>query len=157
MTCQPYRDELFSATLGGGTTLNGRPVRVADCALGDAMVAYGASSKPHLQAPCFRGLAAVQRECRGTRNLGAAALHMAYVACGRLAAFWQLDLNAWDLAAGALLIAEAGGVVTDASGEPYSLATRDVLATNGNAALREALHATLRRADALTHDAAEEG
>ena len=145
--------ELFAATLGGGTTLNGKRVSVTDKGLADGLVGYGASSREALHGPCFRGVIAVQKEARGTRNLGAAALHLAYVACGRLAAFWQLDLNAWDLAAGALLVTEAGGAVGDLDGSAYALATRDMLATNGSAALREKLHATLREARAVAPDA----
>ena len=63
--------------------------------------------------------------------MGSAALHMAYVAAGRLDGFWENDLNAWDLLAGAVLVQAAGGTVTEADGSPYTLATRHVVATNG--------------------------
>ena len=83
------------------------------------------------------GVRAVTDVSRGARSLGSAALHLAYVSAGRFTGFWELDLSSWDLAAGSLLVAEAGGAVTDTRGAPYDLTTRDVLATNG----RETVHA----------------
>jgi myo-inositol-1(or 4)-monophosphatase len=81
--------------------------------------------------------------CRGNRNFGTAALHLAYVAAGRLSAFFQLDLHAWDIAAGALLVKEAGGRVDDAAGRPYSLRTRNICITNGQPGLHAELLAHL--------------
>ncbi|MNY57622.1 Inositol-1-monophosphatase [compost metagenome] len=68
---------------------------------------------------------------RNIRVAGSAALHLAYVAAGRLSGFWEIGLNAWDIAAGALLIQESGGLVTDTEGKPYHLGVRSVLASNG--------------------------
>ncbi|NQX66905.1 hypothetical protein HQN90_12300 [Paenibacillus alba] len=74
-------------------------------------------------------------QCRTIRSLGSAARHLAYVASGRLHAFWENGLNAWDIAAGVLLIQEAGGKMTDTKGNAYSLLTTDVVGSNGPAHL----------------------
>jgi myo-inositol-1(or 4)-monophosphatase len=79
------------------------------------------------------------KDVRAVRSLGSACLHLAWTAAGRCTGFWELDLNAWDLAAGALLVAEAGGRVTDTRGEAYTLSTRDMLATNGAPAVHDGL------------------
>ncbi len=83
------------------------------------------------------GLRAMSKTTRGCRSLGSAATHLAYVAAGRFTGFWELDLSSWDLAAGSLLVQEAGGYVTDTRGKPYTLLTRDCLATNGSPAIHE--------------------
>lgn len=78
-----------------------------------------------------RGVDAVTAISRGCRSLGSAALHLSYTACGRLTGFWELDLSAWDITAGSLIVQEAGGKVTDTRGADYTLRTRDVFASNG--------------------------
>jgi myo-inositol-1(or 4)-monophosphatase len=127
----PMRDEMFSGVTGGIATVNGLPVQVSD--VPDVFSAVLASGFP---TGDFRGKNAEQirrfgHHARNVRAMGSAALHMAYVAAGRLDGFWENDLNAWDLLAGAVLVQVAGGVVTDADDRPYSLATRHVVATNG--------------------------
>ena len=137
----PYREETFTATRGGGAFLNGARLRVAapPPTLGAAVMSVGFHSDAAVGAIMMRGAAAMLQQCRGIRNLGSAALHLAYVAAGRLAGFWELDLSSWDIAAGFLLVAEAGGVVTDMRGAPYALATRDVIATAGGQLHADAL------------------
>lgn len=126
----PFLDELFTAVRGRGATFNGAPMRAAGTSgLGQALFAVGFHSNEAVGQTMMRGAAAMLRHVRGVRNLGSAALHLAYVAAGRLDGFWELDLSSWDLAAGCLLVLEAGGRVSDMRGAPYSLAVRDVFAT----------------------------
>ena len=89
--------------------------------------------------------------CRGLRSLGSAALMMAYVAAGRFAGFYEHELCAWDLAAGSLLVTEAGGVCTDMRGEPFSLLVRDPLVTCGPEIHTQTL-ALLKQANAQYSD-----
>lgn len=152
----PYRGETFTAVKGGGAWLNGARLAVSPAAaLGDATLAYGLHHRPEVARCMLRGLTAVTGACRGARSLGSAALHLAYVAAGRLEGFWELGLSAWDIAAGALLVAEAGGRVTDTRGAAYALTTRDVMATCGAPGVHDALLAALRDAgaDSIREDA----
>jgi myo-inositol-1(or 4)-monophosphatase len=129
---EPFRDELFTAIRGEGAFLNGAPISVSrETEMKGALFGYGLHSQAHVQATMVKGVGAICSVARGGRNLGSAALHLAYVSCGRLTGFWELDLSSWDLAAGSLLVQEAGGIATDTRGAPYSLLTRDMLATNG--------------------------
>ncbi|MDF2716159.1 MAG: myo-inositol-monophosphatase [Paenibacillus sp.] len=144
----PNRDELFVAEKGKGVYVKGKRMNVsAEAKLSDALIATGfpADSKSALPAN-MKGLEAVVPKARNVRVAGSAALHMAYVAAGRLSGFWEIGLNSWDIAAGALLVQEAGGQVTDTAGQPYTLAVRHVLATNG--AIHEELRQTLAQARA---------
>lgn len=135
----PLRDEMFSATAGIGAYLNGQRLAVSTVdSVAEAVLASG------FPTGTFRGRSAEQirrfgNHARNVRALGSAALHLAYVAAGRLDGFWENDLNAWDLCAGAVLVQEAGGRVTDSDGGGYTLATRHVVATNGR------IHALLLR------------
>lgn len=127
----PMRDEMFTGIQGKGAMLNEAPVRVSD--VDDLSTALLASGFP---TGAYRGKNAEQirrfgQHARNVRAFGSAALHLAYVAAGRLDGFWENDLNAWDLLAGAVLIKAAGGEITDAKGAPYTLETRHVAATNG--------------------------
>jgi myo-inositol-1(or 4)-monophosphatase len=126
----PMRDELFTAEKGKGAYLNGQPIRVSgEDSLAESMMATGfshASMEDHL-----RSLMQMASRFRSIRNGGAAALHLAYIAAGRLTGYWELGLNPWDLAAGVLLVKEAGGEVTDTLGQPFDLTVRNMLATNG--------------------------
>eukprot|EP00904_Undaria_pinnatifida_P013326 jgi/Undpi1/9123/HiC_scaffold_26.g11581.m1 len=127
----PYRDELFTATRGNGAFLNGIKMQVGDQAsVGEATVACGAPPGQLALGPCVRGMAALAPHVRTTRMLGSAAIMLAWVACGRLTSYWEPDLNSWDIAAGALLIQEAGGKMSDIDGSPYSVSTRAIIGSN---------------------------
>ena len=142
----PFRDELFESVAGGATTLNGASVRVDDATdVGDAVVAAGSPPSARSMAPSLRGVCAISPHVRTVRMLGSAAIMMAWVACGRLSAYFEPDLNAWDTAAGALLIRGAGGRVTGLDGEEYVLKTRTLLCSNG--ATHGKLLSMLRSAD----------
>ena len=127
----PMRDEMFSASIPSGATLNGTPISVSgETQLGNAVLASG------FPTGAYRGKNAEQirrfgHHVRNVRALGSAAIHLAYVAAGRLDGFWENDLNAWDVTAGATLVRLAGGHVTDVDGNPFSLETRHIAATNG--------------------------
>ncbi|RUS46581.1 inositol monophosphatase [Cohnella sp. AR92] len=142
----PSRDELFVAERGKGAYVHGKRMSVSkEPALRQSLVATGLPADHEASLP--RNLKQIQALAPQVRNLrvaGSAALHMAYVAAGRLSGFWEIGLNSWDLAAGALLIEEAGGVVSDQSGEPYHLGVRDVLASNG--LIHDELRAALEKA-----------
>jgi myo-inositol-1(or 4)-monophosphatase len=124
--------ELFSATAGGGARLSGHPIAVstiADPAL--AIIGTGFPFKtPHLVDEYVRSLPVVMRDVAGIRRAGSAALDLADVACGRFDGFWELTLAPWDIAAGILLVREAGGVVTDASGAPATVSHTSIVAGN---------------------------
>jgi myo-inositol-1(or 4)-monophosphatase len=132
----PAKDELFAAREGAGTTLNGAPVRVStDRDLAQAIVGTGIphSSGLHRHAAYLPRLAAAMKEAAGIRRMGAAALDMAYVAAGRFAAYFEAGVKPWDIAAGAVLVREAGGVVTEPDGgDGDFIASGEVLATNGH-------------------------
>lgn len=121
--------EVFSATAGGGAFLNGSPIRVGAEALSDAVVATGFAPNEASLRPMVRGIAAVGARARTVRMLGSAAIMLAWVACGRLSAYFEADLNAWDTAAGVLIVREAGGIVTDLCGQPFQIATRPIIAS----------------------------
>jgi len=138
--------ELFTATLGGGARRAGQPIRVSEITEpGRALVATGLpwSSDDDI-ARYMVSLPKVMRATAGIRRAGAAALDLADVACGRYDAFWELRLNAWDMAAGALLIREAGGVVTTAEGDPCPVAETSLVC--GNPTMHAWLLDTLRAA-----------
>ena len=115
----PVKNELFTASKGRGAFLNDRRVRVSKCVrLGDALVGTGFPFKEIDNIERYSGqLKQLMQKSAGVRRAGAAALDLAYVACGRLDAFWEIGLSPWDMAAGALMITEAGGLVGDLSGE----------------------------------------
>jgi myo-inositol-1(or 4)-monophosphatase len=115
----PVDDECFSAARGEGARMNGRPIRVTACpSLDRAMVATGFSYEAEQRARQGELLTRLLPRVRDIRRAGAAALDLAYVACGRVDAFFERGLKRWDEAAGRLLVSEAGGVVEDLDGEP---------------------------------------
>jgi myo-inositol-1(or 4)-monophosphatase len=134
--------ELFTALSGGGARRNGQAMRVSSIEEPiRALVATGFPFKHGDQVDGYlRGFGAVMRETAGVRRPGAAALDLADVACGRFDAFWELSLAPWDVAAGILLIREAGGVVTDVRGEPAVVAHTSIVAGN------PAMHAWMMKA-----------
>jgi myo-inositol-1(or 4)-monophosphatase len=115
----PVDHECFLAERGEGARLDGRPIGVTECAsLDRAMVATGFSYVAEQRARQAQTLVRLLPAVRDVRRAGAAALDLAYVACGRVDAFYERGLKRWDEAAGRLLVEEAGGVVTDLEGEP---------------------------------------
>jgi myo-inositol-1(or 4)-monophosphatase len=127
----PMRDELFTAERGSGAWLNGKPIRVSRiAALAEALVATGFPSRKRHDSPNIHFYHEFTLRSHGVRRAGSAALDLAFIACGRLEAFWEFNLNPWDTAAGILLVAEAGGQVTDFAGESFRLDSREVLASN---------------------------
>jgi myo-inositol-1(or 4)-monophosphatase len=132
VTFDPTRDELFAAERGRGATLNGKPIRVSSTdKLGDALIVTG-FPYDFKQRPNFaRHLTDFLLSSRGVRRDGSAAIDMAYVACGRFDGFWEEGLNPWDVAAGKLLIEEAGGVVSYYDGSRFSIYHPPIVASNG--------------------------
>ena len=129
----------FAARRGGGATLNGAPIRVSQTAtVRSALICTGFNPADYDRNGRF--FAAMSRRAQGVRRDGSAALDLAMVAAGRFDAFWEWDLKPWDVAAGALLIAEAGGAVTAIDGSLLDIANGSIAASNG------LLHAELRAA-----------
>jgi len=128
----PLRDELFAAECGTGATVDGKPMHVSKTAeLAEALVATGFPSRKRHQSPNIHFYHEFTLRSHGVRRAGSAALDLAYVASGRLDAFWEFNLNPWDTAAGILLVTEAGGRVSDFAGGTVELNSRQVLASNG--------------------------
>ncbi|HTW79483.1 MAG TPA: inositol monophosphatase family protein [Terracidiphilus sp.] len=128
----PMRDELYTAERGGGAWLNGRRIRVSHTgALAESLVATGFPSRKRHTNPNVHFYHEFTLRSHGVRRAGSAALDLAYVAAGRMEAFWEFNLNPWDTAAGILLVIEAGGRVTGFAGEPFKLDSREILASNG--------------------------
>jgi myo-inositol-1(or 4)-monophosphatase len=118
----PVDGECFNAARGEGATLNGRPIRVTDCpTLDQAMVATGFSYEAERRAEQAQLLVRLLPRIRDLRRAGAAALDLAYVAAGRVDAFYERGLKRWDEAAGRLLVHEAGGVTRELEGEPHGV------------------------------------
>jgi len=127
------RDECFYAWKGGGAYLNGNPIRVSKRDnINDALLATGFPYNDFSKMETYmQFLEWTMKNARGVRRLGSAATDLAYVACGRFDAFWEYDLKPWDVAAGAVIVKEAGGTVTDYKGGSNYLFGREIVATNG--------------------------
>jgi len=141
----PLREELFTAERGAGARLNGAPLRVsATPSLVDAMLCTGFPYDVHQTVDEVIGLfGAFVAEARAVRRLGSAALDLCYVAAGRFDGFWEQRLHPWDMAAGALLVMEAGGRVSTMDGAPFDSREGSIVATNGP--LHETMLATITR------------
>jgi myo-inositol-1(or 4)-monophosphatase len=144
----PVTDDMFTAEKGQGAWHNERRLRVSGRRdLADALVATGI---PHRGRPGQEGFLgevhAVMREVSGVRRFGSAALDLAWVAAGRYDAFWERSLSSWDVAAGIVLVREAGGVVSDLSSGQDMLVNGHILASNGN--LHGSMLKTLKAASA---------
>lgn len=128
----PIKEELFYAEKGGGAYLNDRRMRVSGRGrLEDALLATGIPFKGRGgEEPFARELDQAMRQTAGVRRWGTASLDLAYVAAGRYDGFWERDLSPWDIAAGLLLVREAGGYVTAIDGGPVRLEGRSILAAN---------------------------
>jgi myo-inositol-1(or 4)-monophosphatase len=145
----PNRKELFTAQRGSGASLNGKPLRVSQAAtLVDAMLVTGFPYDVHTRVDEIVGLfAAFVGKARAVRRLGSAAIDLCWVAAGRMDGFWETDLKPWDIAGGALIVAEAGGRVSNVDGSPFSSRGGNVLASNGllHEAMLETIAAYRRR------------
>jgi myo-inositol-1(or 4)-monophosphatase len=131
---EPTRDEMFWAEKGAGAYLNDRRLRVsARRQLADAVIGTGLPFRERGDHPKYLAtLARVMATTSGVRRFGAAALDLAYVAAGRFDGFWEFGLLPWDIAAGLLLVREAGGFVSDLGGGQSMMTSGDVLAANGH-------------------------
>src|SRR5881392_2816451 len=129
---EPIRDEMYWAEKGAGAYVNDRRLRVsARRQLGEAVIGTGMPFGDRIDEPTYMAtLTAVMDATSGIRRMGSAALDLAYVAAGRFDGFWEFALSPWDIAAGILLVREAGGYVSDLSGGREMMTTGDVLAAN---------------------------
>ena len=141
----PSRDEMFAAEDGKGAALNGSPIHVsAESSLREALLSTGFTyDLEHARRPNFKELTGFALRAQGIRRTGSAALDCAWVGTGRLDGYWEFGIKPWDVAAGALIAREAGGVATDADGAQDFLATGSILISNGH--LHDQMLALLRR------------
>lgn len=134
VTYIPELDEMYSAELGGGTNLNGKPIRVSkrnkleECLLSCGMPFL----TKHRHQEFAREMQQFSPNVAGIRRTGACAVDMAWVASGRWDAYWERETNAWDMAAGAILVSEAGGSVSDVNGEPFDVFDKNICVSNGH-------------------------
>ena len=129
----PIYRELFFARKGGGAYLNGKPIQVSSISdLKKSLVStgfpYDIATNPNNNINHF---VRFLFESQAVRRDGSAALNLSYLACGRFDGFWELKLNPWDTAAGTLMVREAGGIITNFSGEEYSIYSDEIVASNG--------------------------
>jgi myo-inositol-1(or 4)-monophosphatase len=130
----PFRNDMFCAIKGQGAYLNDQyllQVTPRVTTVSEAVINAGCPANVNAYACALRGVQALHGRSRGLRMMACTALVTAWIAAGRLTAHFAYDLNSWDVAAGALLIQEAGGLVTDLYGMPYQLSTRNMLCSNG--------------------------
>lgn len=140
----PIRDETFFAVRGGGATLNGESIHVSTVTdLDRSLLGTGFPYDRREYTEFYLGFVAdCMRRAQGIRRTGSAALDLCYVACGRLDGMWEWKLGPWDVAAGACILREAGGIVTDFLGGPLDLFGTQTLASNGH--IHSALSDVLR-------------
>jgi myo-inositol-1(or 4)-monophosphatase len=128
----PIRNEMFSAEQGGGAYLNNRRIHVSKAPrLAECLVATGFPSHRRHKSVNIHFFHQLAMATHGVRRAGSAALDLAYVACGRLDVFWEFGLNPWDMAAGMLLVREAGGRYSDMHGAEAGVRAPHLLADNG--------------------------
>lgn len=130
VVADPVKDETFTAVRGSGAFLNGRRIRVTKrTMMKDALIGVGFPFRRNDDVEKYTAtFGALAKNCSGLRRAGAASLDLAYVAAGRLDAFWEPNLKSWDIAAGSLLVLEAGGLVTDFDGESNYLQSGEIVA-----------------------------
>ncbi len=138
----PLRDELYEAVRGGGARRNGQPIRVSrETDLSRALLVTGfAYDVRRSERDNLAQFGRALKRARAVRRDGSAALDLCYVACGRFDGYWELSLAAWDVAAGILIVEEAGGTVTNLTGGRVSAPRHEIVASNGG------IHQALRRA-----------
>lgn len=126
----PLRDETFAAARGDGATLNGRRIRVSPRdSLQGALLGTGIPFRANQNLELYlQTLRVLVPDTAGVRRPGSAALDLAYVACGRFDGFWEFGLNEWDMAAGVLLVQEAGGLVSEPNGNPQHMQSGNIVA-----------------------------
>jgi myo-inositol-1(or 4)-monophosphatase len=125
--------------------LDGKKIKVGEQdELGDAVIAMGSPPGEESMQMSLKGIQVLMPKVRTIRMLGSAAIMLAWIANGRLTAYWEYDLSSWDISAGALIIQEAGGKFTDLEGNDFNLRTRKICATNGK--IHDALLKTLNEA-----------
>jgi len=141
----PYKNEIFTASRGGGAQLNDRRIRVSRAQdFESSLLATGFPFRSHEHLETWiNTLRDLLRQASDVRRAGSASLDLAYVACGRLDAFWEFGLKPWDMAAGALLVLEAGGLVSDFAGSPAFLDHGQILA--GTPRLHEMMLPVIQR------------
>jgi len=131
VTFDPTRNEMFASEKGSGATLNNKTLRVSETReLKDALLVTGFPYDAREREDFARHFTGFTHKSRGIRRDGSAAIDMAYVACGRFDGFWEEGLHAWDVAAGVLLIEEAGGRVSYYDGSPFSIYQPPICASN---------------------------
>jgi len=128
----PFYNELFTAARGEGATFNGKKIHVSkNATLSTSLLCTGFPVRNRKASPNLQYYGDFTQRSHGVRRDGSAALDLASIAAGRFDGFWEFGLQKWDVAAGVLLIREAGGKVTDFAGNPYQLGGSAILATNG--------------------------
>lgn len=138
----PTRDEIFTATRGGGAFLNEQPIEPSPVdALSEALVMVSLPTKVPRNHYTIKQFLAALDAAQHVQRSGSAALNLCYVACGRMEAYFSMSLNAWDVAAGALIVEEAGGRISRTDGQPLEVEVPDMLASNGG--VHDALIAVL--------------
>ena len=144
----PLRDECFAAELGRGAWCNGSAIHTSDVAVvGTALLAVSLPARVKGDSPDLADFVRVVQVCQAIRRSGSAALNLAYVAGGRLDGFWATHIHPWDVAAGVLLVREAGGIVTGRDGEEFDLWNPHFAAAAGTALHRELLNVLEVRAE----------
>jgi myo-inositol-1(or 4)-monophosphatase len=133
LVLNPMDGELYSAIAGKGAALNGNPIQVSSTASvsGSLLVTGFPYDFSEIVEPAMKRFSVFQQASQGVRRLGSAALDLCYVACGKFDGFWEQNLKPWDKAAGAIIAAEAGAVITDFSNQPFSINQKEILVTNG--------------------------
>ncbi len=128
----PIREEMFAAAIGSPATLNGAPIQVSTTPdLQASVLATGFSA--HLPRRAIQAgiWCDILPHVQAVRQLGSAALHLCYIAAGRIDGYWEYGLSPWDIAAGALIVQQAGGTVTSTAGSPFNARSGDIVASNG--------------------------
>lgn len=144
----PMRDELFVAEKGKGAYIHGVKSEVSkEDKVSDSVLAIGFNPDRDFALPLnMKAITALSGEARSLRAMGSAAMHLAYVAAGRLSGYYEVGLNSWDIAAGVLLVQESGGTVTDTLGNDFNIGVRHLVATNGK--IHDELVEKIQAADA---------
>ena len=142
----PSRDEMFTAVKGKGACLNGDPMRVSSVPdLEHSLIATGFAYSKQGKGESVKYFGRILEKAQAVRRPGAAVLDLCYVACGRFDGFWEMGLNPWDVAAGQLMIKEAGGKVTMMEGQELDIYGKNIVATNG--VIHEELLNALKNSD----------